>query len=283
MMTLPTAMAISGAALNAHSGAGQNAPTRNGVLSFLLTLFGAQLGYWAVHPLTEKERDQSRQPRFFNPGFSGLTGWHLDAEQKRTFIQLADGGHFENLALYELIRRRSDVIICSDAAQDQGYGFEDLGIAVERLRVDFGANIEFRYPDHGPAHLLPGSMTNGGIWAEQYKIAKRGFAVAEIRYPAGDDPVREPPKSGYLLYIKSTLIEGLPSDLYAYKKLNPDFPNQTTVDQDFDEYQFEAYRELGYRLATQCFVELFGTDDGQEITLTRLWDQLVRLGRPSHP
>ena len=276
-MTLPTAMAISGAALNAHSGAGQNAPTRNGVLSFLLTLFGAQLGFWAVHPMTE-EANQTSQPRFFNPGFYGLTGWRLDGERSRRFVQLADGGHFENLALYELIRRRTDVIICSDAAQDKEYGFEDLGIAVERIRVDFGTSIEFRFPDHGPAHLIPGSMSPGDIWAERYSMAKRGFAVAEIRYPAAGN---EPRKSGYLLYFKSTLIEGLPSDLYAYKKLNADFPNQTTVDQDFDEYQFEAYRELGYRLATQCFVELFGTVDGQEITLTRLWDQLVRLGKPT--
>jgi hypothetical protein len=275
-MTLPTAMAISGAALNAHSGAGETAPTRNAVLGFLLTLFGAQLGFWASHPLAETEQDQKRQPRFLNPGVYGLTGYGLDGSKSRKFVQLADGGHFENLALYELIRRRTDVIICSDAAQDQDYGFEDLGIAVERIRVDFGTSIEFQFPSHGPAHLIPGSRSPNDKWAERYALATRGFAIAEIRYPEGDNL---PKKSGYLLYFKSTLIEGLPSDLYAYKKLNPDFPNQTTVDQDFDEYQFEAYRELGYRLATQCFVELFGTDKDQEITLERLWDRLVRVDR----
>ena len=275
-MTLPTAMAISGAALNAHSGAGETAPTRNAVLGFLLTLFGAQLGFWAPHPLAESEQDQKRQPRFLNPGVYGLTGYGLDGDKSRKFVQLADGGHFENLALYELIRRRTDVIICSDAAQDLDYGFEDLGIAVERIRVDFGTNIEFRFPSHGPAHLIPGSFSPNDKWAERYELATRGFAIAEIRYPEGENA---PAKSGYLLYFKSALIQGLPSDLYAYKKLNPDFPNQTTVDQDFDEYQFEAYRELGYRLATQCFLELFGTDKDQQITLTRLWDELVRVDR----
>jgi hypothetical protein len=282
-LTLPTAMAISGAAVNAHSGAGESAPTRSTVLGFLLTLFGAQLGFWAPHPLAD-ETAQTRQPKFLIPGLYGLTGWRLDADRSRGFVQLADGGHFENLGLYELVRRRLDLIVCSDAGQDKDYVFEDLGIAVERLRVDFGTNVEFRFPDHGPAHLLPGSIADGGKWAERYELAKRGFAIAEIRYPESQDPgtgATMPEKSGYLLYFKSTLIEGLPSDLYAYKRLNTDFPDQTTVDQDFDEFQFEAYRELGYRIANQCFVELFGTAQESAVTMEMLWNELAALCTPS--
>lgn len=308
-MTLPTAMAISGAALNAHSGAGQSAPTRNSILGFLLTLFGAQLGFWAAHPFA---RNRAAQPRFFNPGLYSLTGTGLDGAARRGFVQLADGGHFENLALYELIRRRVDLIVCGDAAQDQDYGFEDLGIAVERVRVDFGTNIEFIFPSHGPADLLPGAVKDGGVWTDSFKMAKRGFAIAEIHYPRSKDPItgnERPEKLGYLLYFKPTLIDGLPSDIYAYKRLNSDFPNQTTVDQDFDEFQFEAYRELGYRLVKQCFVELFEEDDKNtkkatagdkseptqpapaegeseskkrrdvKITMKRMWERLERVRR----
>jgi hypothetical protein len=55
--------------------------------------------------------------------------------------------------------------------------------------------------------------------------------------------------------VKATMLDGLPSDLYAYKAQNPEYPDQSTLDQFFDEDQFEAYRELGYNLVKQMFAE----------------------------
>jgi hypothetical protein len=54
-----------------------------------------------------------------------------------------------------------------------------------------------------------------------------------------------------LIYIKPTLTKGLSPDVLGYKKQNPSFPHQTTLDQFFTEQQFEAYRELGYYLGWQ--------------------------------
>ena len=51
------------------------------------------------------------------------------------------------------------------------------------------------------------------------------------------------------MYLKLAMIEGLPTDVYSYKGVNPTFPHQSTADQFFDEKQFEAYRELGYNVA----------------------------------
>ena len=34
------------------------------------------------------------------------------------FLMVSDGGHFENLAVYELVKRRCTVIIASDAERD---------------------------------------------------------------------------------------------------------------------------------------------------------------------
>ena len=45
------------------------------------------------------------------------------------------------------------------------------------------------------------------------------------------------------------MIKGLGIRLKGYKGANPDFPDQSTADQFFDEEQFEAYRELGYEIA----------------------------------
>jgi hypothetical protein len=75
--------------------------------------------------------------------------------------------------------------------------------------------------------------------------------MASILYPGQE-------RCGVLIYVKATMIDRLPSDLYAYKAQNPEFPDQSTLDQFFDEDQFEAYRELGYRLVKQMFLELEG-------------------------
>src|SRR5206468_4032839 len=58
------------------------------------------------------------------------------------FINLSDGGHFENIGIYELVRRRCRVIIVSDASEDHRSTCSSLGAAIECCRVDFGVEIE---------------------------------------------------------------------------------------------------------------------------------------------
>jgi hypothetical protein len=241
-MTLPTAMAISGAAVNPDTGVAGQGLMRNRFVATLMSLLNIKLGYWAPHPDPDVNKKILHPPNFWRPGLKGgLLG--LGLNERNSFIELTDGGHFENLGLYELIRRRLKVIIVSDAAADPEYEFGDLQNVVERVRVDFGVRIRFRQNDD--AHLdglLPGSNDNG-FFADKYKLARRGYAIADIKY---DKKYR-----GTLIYIKSTLTSNLPSDLYGYKSSHPDFPNQTTADQFFNEEQFEAYRELGYQLTSQ--------------------------------
>jgi hypothetical protein len=162
------------------------------------------------------------------------------------FIELSDGGHFENLAAYELIRRRVRTIIISDGAADPEFNFADLANLVEKVRVDFGVEIEFPPGPAPVADLVPGSGEEKSLYLEKYRLARRGYAVGRISYPATED---EPAAEGTIYYLKTTVTGGLPEDIYAYKSANPAFPDQSTTDQFFDETQFEAYRELGYRLA----------------------------------
>ncbi len=130
------------------------------------------------------------------------------------------------------------LIIVSDAGADPDFQFGDLANAIERVRVDFGANIKFDDPAFNLEHVLPKSEK--GLMARKYKLAKRGFAIASIEYHDGSN--------GRLIYLKTTLTKDLPADIYGYKKANSLFPDQPTSDQFFDESQFEAYRELGYQL-----------------------------------
>jgi hypothetical protein len=245
-MMLPTAMAISGAALNAHSGPDGKGVLRTPLVSFLVTLFGAQLGYWAPNP--GKPQQMQQTANYLRPGLAGLLGFHL--KENAGFLQLSDGGHFENLGLYELVRRKMDLIVVSDGGQDGDFTFADLGNAIERVRVDFGVSIHFDDPNFTLEGVLPQPrQADSATWKDKFGLAKRGFALASIAYPDRES-------NGVLIYVKATMIDGLPSDLYAYKAQNPEFPDQTTLDQFFDEDQFEAYRELGYRLMKRMLQEL---------------------------
>ncbi len=182
-------------------------------------------------------------PNFLVPGLAGDVLGSRMSEKKRA-IELSDGGHFENLALYELIRRKPGLIIASDAGADPDFLFGDLANAVERIGVDFGARIRFEDKKYGLTKLLPGSGPKG-MMKKKYNIAKKGFALAKITYYDGTE--------GDLIYIKTTLIDDLPASIYGYKNANPAFPDQSTTDQFFDEKQFEAYRELGYQVTQRMF------------------------------
>ncbi|MCF6291161.1 MAG: patatin-like phospholipase family protein [Desulfobacterales bacterium] len=260
-MNLPTAMAISGAAANPNSGVSGRGATRSRPVSILMTLLNLRLGYWLpnFNYRTKKEESDKKKtnicangqgkrrldlaPNYLAPGLFGAI-FAPDHREGALFLELSDGGHFENLGIYELIRRRLDLIIVTDGGADPRFKFGDLANAVERVRVDFGAKITF-WEDCDLNGLLPGSET-GSRFREKFKLARRGHAIADIDYnPA--DPGKE---TGTLIYLKTTVTGGLPADIYGYKAEHPEFPDEPTSDQFFDEAQFEAYRELGYQLTT---------------------------------
>jgi hypothetical protein len=68
------------------------------------------------------------------------------------------------------------------------------------------------------------------------------WAIGRIHYPEGEP--------GYMLYLKSSLTGDEDQDIVGNQVKNPEFPHQPTADQMFDEGQFEAYRRLGYRMAS---------------------------------
>jgi len=139
------------------------------------------------------------------------------------YVYLTDGAHFENLALYELVRRECDFIIASDAGEDGGYVFSDLANAIRKCRTDLGAEIKL--------NLAPITAD------EKTGFAKSHVTRGEIHYRNG--------KTGQILYFKSCLTGNEPNDVRDYRRLYSEFPQQSTADQWFDESQFESYRELG--------------------------------------
>lgn len=235
-MTLPTAMAISGAAVNPSTGVGGDGVTRQPFLSMLMGFLNIRLGYWATNPNPEFQSDSLDIPNFFRPGFFEMFFRGALKEENR-FLQLSDGGHFENLGIYELIRRKANIIISCDGAADPNYEFTDLSNALEKIRADFGVLIDI------PTHQLEAMVPRKNNILDKTEFAKRGFIVADIIYPDR--------KPGVFVYIKSTYFSALSADLYGYKQTHNEFPDEPTSDQFFDEKQFEAYRELGYQTIWQ--------------------------------
>ncbi|MFH6989709.1 patatin-like phospholipase family protein [Flavobacterium collinsii] len=213
--TIGTAMAISGAAVNPNWGYHSSAP-----MAFLLTMFNVRLGRWIGNTRLKRWKDSN--PRF------GLLYIIYDligkSDINMEYVCLSDGGHFDNMGLYELIRRRCHHIILGDGEQDQEVACEGLANAIRRCRIDFGVEI---------------------VLDDFKDIAKRGgksekhIIKGEIKYPG----VKE---AGTLIYIKAALTGDEPIDIREYALANPDFPQQSTADQFFDEAQFESYRKLGY-------------------------------------
>jgi len=217
--TLGMALATSGAAVSPNMGHASS-PAR----AFVLTLFNVRLGRWSPN---------SAMPEVLRPSpWIGLIPMLQElfgySNERRKFVYLSDGGHFENLGLYELVRRRCRTIVVSDAGADPGRAMNDLAEAVRKCRVDFGVEIVI-----SDLERLRGGA-NGH--------AAACFAKGTIRYNVGDRT-----EDGILYLLKPTLssTRAEPADVLNYADRNPTFPQQTTADQFFDESQFEAYRRLG--------------------------------------
>ncbi|MBM3752499.1 MAG: hypothetical protein FJW38_00780 [Acidobacteria bacterium] len=221
-VTLGTLIATSGAAANPNMGYHMSSP-----VAFLLTFFNVRLGWWlAIPPRLRCFGGWFKSHFNFAYIFFELFG---AAETDDAYVNLSDGGHFENLGLYELVRRKCKVIIVGDGEQDDKYMFEALGMAVRKCRIDFGATIEIDVSPIVPAK--PGEK-NPNHWT-----------VGDITY--------EDRSKGRIIYLKSSYTGREPYDVQQYKKQNEEFPQQSTGDQFFNESQLESYRQLGIHAATE--------------------------------
>lgn len=238
-ITLPTAMAISGAAANPNAGSGGTGITRNPIVSIVMSMLNVRLGYWVPNPNPAKASQKIR-PNHFNPGLTDLIDYQRNENSK--ILRLSDGGHFDNLGLYELIRRRVEFIVCCDAGADPDYAFGDLTNAIARAEQDFGAVIKFEDPEL--ALLMPSGVLD---FPRRSPFSRRAHARARITYADGS--------IGTLIYLTTVIIRELRLQLLGYMGANPAFPDETTADQFFDEAQFEAYRELGFAVADRMLAD----------------------------
>jgi hypothetical protein len=225
-ISLGTAIAISGAAASPNMGY-HSSP----LVTFILTLLNVRLGAWLGNPGPAGDKT-------FHLGFPKVSVRPIIEEafgltdDGNPYVYLSDGGHFENLGLYEMVLRRCHYIIVSDAGQDPACSFSDLGGAVRKIRIDLGIPIDFDEPMSIFARSDEKAQNESG----------RSCAIGKIRYSVVDGPGID---DGVLIYIKPACYGDEPRDIYEYFKSNEDFPHESTGDQFFSESQFESYRMLG--------------------------------------
>jgi len=207
-------------------------------VTFILTLLNVRLGAWLGNP--GQAGDQTFQLGYPESSVRPIVDEALGlTNDKSPYVYPSDGGHFENLGLYEMVLRRCHIIVVSDAGQDPECSFADLGEAVRKIRVDFGIPIDFDQMNIYPRSQIDAAKQPG-----------RNCAIGRIRYSAVDGSNAP---DGIIVYIKPACYGDEPRDIYEYFKRSKTFPHESTADQFFSESQFESYRMLGaYTMEKLC-------------------------------
>lgn len=238
-LSLGMALAVSGAAASPAMGMYSSKGR-----AFLLTLANARLGLWFGNPRSSTTWQNSEPPSGVGPLMRELLGLTTD---HNPYVYLSDGGHYENLGLWEMVARRCAYIIVSDAGCDPEYTFDDLSNAIRRIRLDLGIPIDFP-----PLPMSKAGQAHGNPHA----------AVGVIRYSVVDGPAAP---DGTILYIKATLSGDEPVDVVNFALADPAFPHDSTAQQFFDEARFESYRMLGFHSVMSVAAGLQGIDSARAL------------------
>ena len=171
---------------------------------------------------------------------------------KSDWVNVSDGGHIENLAAIELLRRRCKIVIVGDGEADPQHSFNGLATLVRLAKLELDTVIDINVDN---IRLVTPEEK------DQPKVCRSHFAVGRIIYPGDGD---EKSRTGFLLYLKSSFMGNEEVLIREYRDRNEDFPHQTTADQFFDIGQFEAYRHLGQAIACEAIEKLSGSVESTE-------------------
>lgn len=224
-LNLGTAMAISAGAAAPNMGSTTIRP-----LMFVMTLLNIRLGYWLPNPRRLAQGMRPGERHYY--GHAGAAYVLRESlgliDDRRRHVNVSDGGHIENLGVYELLRRRSKVIIAVDGEADPQLTFGSLITLIRYAHIDMGIRIE--------------------IDLAAIRKGERHHALGTIRYSEEEE--------GRLLYLKASLTGDENPYVLDYAARQPAFPHESTADQFFNEAQFEAYRALGHHIGKRGGADL---------------------------
>jgi hypothetical protein len=153
-------------------------------------------------------------------------------------VYVSDGGHWENLGLVELVRRRCKLIVCLDASGDPFGSFATLAEANVLAWQDCGAKVEINLSELQPQPFIDGTPL---------VFPATNVATGRITYRNGT--------CGWLLYGKLMVAADSSPTLKSYATLDRFFPRYPTSDQFLTEAEFRHLvllgEEVGHRLANR--------------------------------
>jgi hypothetical protein len=178
---------------------------------------------------------------------------------RATWVNVTDGGHYDNLGLVEALHRGADNIVVLDASGDRPNTWFTLGGAMALARADAGVDITLdpSVMTNGSGRGTPPRLRTGQVlqpWARGAFIKRDGRAMDghEQAEPGGSGPAApdgreqaEPPAGGKIWVCKLGWWDRAPWDVRAYAMGHPAYPCDSTLQQLYDGAEFEAYQELG--------------------------------------
>jgi hypothetical protein len=222
-----TAMAVSGAAASSNMGSASVRP-----LTPTLALLNVRLGYWMRNPRHAGSSKPYANLYLLNEILSLLN-------EMSPQVYLTDGGHIENLGIYQLLKRHCGLIIAVDGEADPTMSFNSFVKLQQYARIDLGVRIELPWQGIRDATLATSAVIAERGWTgERCTAVGPHCALGRILYPNGGQ--------GILLYVKASLSGDENDYVVDYKRRYPAYPHETTSDQFFSEEQFEVYRALGF-------------------------------------
>lgn len=269
-LTVGEWIGVSGAAFSTGMG-------RDGGIgrSLLMGLANVRLGRWwqsdipvkwPATGLRNRERFKT-QTYLLDELFSRFYG------TRRPLHYLSDGGHFENTALYELVRPQRGIrlMVACDCGCDPQFQFLDLANLIRLARIDFGTEIEVDRDIAEdavlgkvfgtPEQFLPGCV-------QPYAMQKCALLL-NVFHEDGSYRSRQP--DAQIILIKPRLTADACADVVQYQATHADFPQEPTADQFYDEAQWESYRKLGLELTKT----IFGAGVDRSAYRDALWSWLL--------
>lgn len=171
---------------------------------------------------------------------------------RRGIHYLTDGGHFDNTGIYELLRPERGLrrILACDCGADPAYRFDDIANLIRLARIDFGLDLRVDEDVVGKDHALNGIF---GLPSDFGTVAGRDVSALLLQgYRPGT--AADGPPDVSIVVIKPVVFPGLSADLVNFRAQRPEFPQESTADQFFDEAQWESYRRLGVELTERALL-----------------------------
>lgn len=242
--------------------------------SLVCGLANIRLGTWWPANFEQDDKPRNQRTPLIDPWYAYCfpTSYYLYKEftaqfhgLRAKYQYLSDGGHFENTGAYELLRpgRRLELIVLCDCGADPEYRFEDLANLIRLARLDLKLEIEAdtgylrdsRFRALKSVLGVYEDFLTGDVLKQGEDGSKRADDQCALLFNVFNRDEDSDPRRlvCVLLVIKPNIITRLSDDVQFYSVTHPAFPNEPTIDQFFNESQFESYRQLGLNTGQLLF------------------------------